>query len=115
MSRINNVLAKQGWKTRRWDYQFEFFTMKLGLNEEWGFRFITIQHQFRDYSLVSYFISLPNRTTRQRLVVEEWDVLWLRNRLWKRYDHLTDSILWGQRKPSRTEAVELWILERLFV
>ena len=53
MSRINNVLAKQGWKTRRWDYQFEFFTMKLGLNEEWGFRFITIQHQFRDYSLVS--------------------------------------------------------------
>jgi hypothetical protein len=115
MSRINNILTKFGWKTRRWDYKFELFTMNLGLNEEWGFRFINLQHQFKDYSLISYFISLPSHTTKQHAVVEEWDILWLRNILWSRYNNLTNNFRWEQRQPSRTEAIELWILERIFI
>ena len=114
MKTIHELGAKLGWKTRKWDFKFELLTVRAGHQQEYGFRIGTVQHEFREHSLVSFFISLPNRTTRQRIVVEEWDVLWLRNRLWKRYDRLTDSLMWGQREPSRTEAVELWILDRLF-
>jgi len=115
MKTIHEIGAKLGWKIRRWNYKFELFTVNLGYTEELGFRFCTFQYQFQDYSLVSFFISLPNRTTRQRIVVEEWDVLWLKNWLWKRYDRLTDSLMWGQRNPSKIEAIEIWILEKLFV
>lgn len=113
-NKIQEIAARIGWKTRKWNFKFELITIHLGNQEEFGFRCFTIHRNFYRHSLLSIFISLPNRTTRQRIRIDEWDVLWMHRRMWKRYDRLTDSIMWGQRKPSRTESIELWILDRLF-
>ena len=115
MKTIHELGAKLGWKIRRWNYKFELLTMNLGYTEELGFRFCTFQYQFHDYSLISFFISLPNRTTRQRIVVEEWDVLWLRNRLWKWYDDITEDMLYTDRGLTRYEKIKLRICEILFI
>ena len=114
MSKLNNWLAKIDWYTRKTNFRFELLKIHGGYDREWGFRMFTYSLNLYEHSLLAFFISLPNRTTRQRLTVTEWDVLWMSRRLWKRYDSLSDSILWGQRQPSYTESIELWILDRLF-
>jgi len=115
MKTIHEMGAKLGWKIRRWNYKFELFTMNIGYTEELGFRFCTFQYQFRDYSLLSFFISLPNRTTRQRIQIEELDVLWLRNGLWKWYDDITEDMLYANRDLTRYEKIKLKICEMLFI
>ncbi len=114
MKGIHEIAAKTGWKTRKWNFKFELLTVRAGHQQEYGFRIGTVHHEYRDHSLVSFFISLPNRTTRQRIVVEEWDVLWLRNRLWRWYDNTTDRLMWTGGGPDRWTSIRLWILDRLF-
>lgn len=114
MKRLHEIAARIGWKTRKWDFKFELLTVRAGHQQEYGIRIGTVQHEFREHSLVSFFISLPNRTTRRRVVVEEWDLFWMHQKLWKRYDSLTESLIWNPRIPSTMESVELWILDRLF-
>ncbi len=115
MSRINNMLADLAWKTHRWNYKFELFSMSIGNHEEFGFRMFTIQKGFRDHSLVSFYVALPNRTTRQVTVVQEWDILWSHHAMWKWYDRTTDNLMWSNNAtPDRWTAVRLWILNKLF-
>jgi hypothetical protein len=115
MNKIDNTLAKFGWKTRRWNIKFDLLNFKLGNKEEWGFELLTLKYKYRSYSLLKFFISMPNRTTRQKAVIEEWDILWFRYYLWRKYDRLTDDILWSRRKPTNWESIQIWILEKIFL
>lgn len=112
--RLQNMLSKAGWKTRRWDWKFELATIRLGHQEEFGFRCFTIQYQYREYSLFSFFFSFPNRTTRQVATVEEWDILWSHHAMWRWYDRTTDSLMWSGNAPDKWTTVRLWVLNRLF-
>ena len=115
MKTIHEIGAKLGWKIRRWNYKFELLTMNLGYTEELGFRFCTFQYEFRDYSLVSFFISLPNRTTRKKIMIVEWDLFFIKNRLWKWYDDITEDMLYVDRELTRYEKIKLRICDILFI
>jgi len=114
MKTIQEIAARIGWKTRKWNFKFELITIHLGNQEEFGFRCFTIHRNFYRHSLLSIFISLPNRTTRQRIRIDEWDVLWSNNAMWKWYDRTTENLMWSRTKPGRWTALRLRILDRLF-
>ena len=112
---MNELLSKLGWKIHSFTYKFEFFTLHVGLDQELGFRFITIQRWYKDYSLLSFFISLPNRTTRKRVMVVEWDLFFIKNGLWSWYDRTIEDMMYTDRGLTRFGKFKLKICEILFI
>jgi|AntAceMinimDraft_18_1070375.scaffolds.fasta_scaffold371485_1 hypothetical protein len=95
---MKKLLEKISWVTRKWQYKFGLFDLLLHDHSgSWGFKLITLDINLRDYSLLAFKFRLPNKTTINTFVVDDWDILFLHNYLWKQYDNLSDSKLWGTR------------------
>jgi hypothetical protein len=111
---FKKLLEKISWRTRRWNIKFNLLNIHLhNEDESWGFNFFTFNINFRFYSLLSFEFRLPNKTTIKGFTVDDWDLLFLYNALWKKYNNLSERKLWGL-KVSWLEKIQLGILERIF-
>lgn len=108
------LLQKIAWKTRKWNLRVNLFDILLHDNQRsWGISILNINYNFRSYSLFSVSFRLPNGADVKKLSIDEFDLLFLHNYLWKTYDNLSDSKLWGGSL-SKIDDLKLLILTRLF-
>jgi hypothetical protein len=110
---MSKLLEKIAWKTRKFQLKCDLFILYINSDDTWGFSALNIRYRYIDYSLLSIKINLPNKTYVNRLKLYHWDVLFLRNHLWKTYDNLSDSKLWGS-KLSIINGIKLNILKKIF-
>ena len=110
---MNRILEKIAWKTRRFHLKYQSFVLYLNDNDTWGFSVMTFTHRHRDYSLLSLHFRLPNKTNIKGLSLDWWDVLFLRNYLWRLYDDLSDSKMWSNNL-TRLDEFKLMLLSKLF-
>jgi len=114
MSKIKKVLENISWRTRQWN--FKYSNSELLLNEggsTWGFKACVFTINYREYALLSLQFRLPNKTSVNRLVIDHWDVLFLRNWLWNIYEDLDERDLWSSNLTT-LELLKLRILNKLF-
>ena len=90
------ILTEISWKTIRCNYKFHLCDLYL-LDQfgTWGIDLITFHSNFKNYSLLSIQIRLPNMTTVKRLSVDRLDLFFLRNHLFMVYNKLEDRMLWS--------------------
>jgi len=93
---MKKLLEKISWSTRKWNYKFSLLNVNLHDHEgSWGLSICTFSVNFQTYSLFSIEIRLPNRTHVQRLVVDDWDFLFLSRPIYRKYDKLVDAEIYG--------------------
>ena len=109
--RLKKLMQRFEMLTYKWDTTFSlldlFFHDHTG---RWGFKLFTIDGL---YSLLAFEFSLPNITGRSSFYVIDWDVLFLHRYLWKEYDNLSDSDIWGI-KYTGWNKFKLWFLGKVF-
>ena len=110
---MNRLLEKIAWKTRRFHLKYQSFVLYLNDNDTWGFSIMTFTYHHRDYSLLSLHFRLPNKTHVKVLSLDWWDVLFLRNYLWRLYDDLSDGQMWSNNLTPLDE-FKLKLLSKLF-
>ena len=110
---MNRLLEKIAWKTRRFHLKYQSFVLYLNDNDTWGFSIMTFTYHHRDYSLLSLQFRLPNKTNVKVLSLDWWDVLFLRNYLWRLYDDLSDGQMWSNNL-TRLDEFKLKLLGKLF-
>jgi hypothetical protein len=111
---MKRILEKISWSTRKWQYKFRLFDLLLhDPRGSWGFNLFTININLEDYSLLALEFRLPNKTNVHVFVIDDWDILFLHNYLWKQYDDLSDSKLWGTRL-NWWNKTKLHFLDKLF-
>lgn len=92
---MKNILEKISWKTRRLNLKFSFLNIYLrDKNESCGFNFFMIQYNFKTYSALAFMFRLPNKTTVNRLVVDNWDFLFIERFLYNEWKILNGKIMW---------------------
>jgi hypothetical protein len=99
---MKSFLEKLSWHTRKLNFKFRLFD--LYLHDEfgsWGFEFFTIQYNFTAYSALAIMFRLPNKTTVQRLTVDDWDFLFSERFLNDKHERLRDKQLWNGSLNSR--------------
>ena len=112
--RLQKILQKISWKTRRINFIISLFDLYLhDSNGTWGFRLLNFHRGFRDYSLLKFEFRLPNGANIRRFSVDSWDILFIYPLLWKQYDDLSDSEIWGI-KHTGWDKIKLNILTKLF-
>jgi hypothetical protein len=110
---MNKILEKISWKTRRLNFCFQLFSLYLNNQDTWGFDLITFRSNYKNFSLLSFQFRLPNKTHVQTLTLDHWDVLFLRNYLWRLYDDLSDGQMWSNNLTPLDE-FKLKLLSKLF-
>lgn len=111
---MKSILEKISWKTRNLNLKFRFLDIYLhDEHESWGFEFFTIQYNFKAYSMLAILFRLPNKTTVQKFIIDDWDVLFLERFLYKRWETLNDRDFWG-KSLSFIELIQYKILNTLF-
>lgn len=113
-SYFKKVAEEISWRTHQWNFKYSSF--ELLLNEggnTWGLKAIIFTVNYREYALLSFEFRLPNKTSVRKLTVDHWDVLFLRNWLWKMYDDLSDRDLWSKNL-STWDSIKLSTLDKLF-
>ena len=113
-SYFKKVAEEISWRTRQWNFKYSNF--ELLLNEggsTWGLKSIIFTVNYREYALLSLEFRLPNKTSVRKLTVDHWDVLFLRNWLWRTYESLSDRDLWSGNL-STWESIKLRTLDKLF-
>jgi len=113
-SYIQKVLEEISWRTLQWN--FKYSGSELLLNEggsTWGLKVCVFTINYREYALLSFESRLPNKTSVRKFTVDHWDVLFLRNWLWKMYEDLSERELWSSNLSTR-ETIKLRILDKLF-
>jgi hypothetical protein len=79
----------------------------------WGVDIFTITNHYIASSLFSITWRLPNGTDVRKFTIDDFDFLFLRRPLWKSYDRLSDSKLWGMEL-TRFAKFKLNILDKIF-
>ena len=110
---MQKILEKLAWKTRRWNFKFQSFTLYLNNQSTWGFNLMTFSTNLRDYSLLSFEFRLPNKTHVKTLSIDHWDLFYVRNYLSDRWDDLDDRELWSGNLGA-WEKIQLSVLDKLF-
>ena len=108
------ILEKISWKTR--NLNFKFRLLDIYLHDEhgsWGFEFFTIQYNFKVYSFLAFLFRLPNKTTVQEFIIDDWDFLFLERFLYKEWEKLDSIKSWG-RSYSKLEKFKYNILSKIF-
>lgn len=109
-----SILNKISWKTRRWNYTFDFFTLYLrDQYGTWGFEFIRFGIKLRSYSLLAIKFRLPDMTYVKRFTIDDWDFLFLNRYLFITYDKLSDRKLWNPGSLRWYDRVKLNVLNRI--
>ena len=112
---MRSLLERISWATRKWNFQFYLFNLILRDQQgSWGIEILRFSVKYKDYALLAIDFRLPNKTTVQRFVVDDWDFLFLRNPLYKAYDNLSDRKLWSPGSLSTLDHIKLRILTKLF-
>lgn len=118
---MKKLLEKIAWKTRKWNFGFKLFNLLLHDQQgSWGFKLFTLNLYLKEYSLLAFNFRLPNKTTVRQFAIDEWDVLFLYNYLWKKYDKLSDNVMWRYTRnnswvvTTKWERIQLKIYNKLF-
>ena len=111
---MNRILEKIAWKTRRFHLKYQSFVLYLNDHDTWGFSIITFTYNNKDYSMLSLNLRLPNKTHVKVLSLDWWDILFLRNYLFKRWDDLDDSYMWHKDSLTKWEIIQLRFLDKIF-
>jgi len=91
---MGGILEKIAWLTRRWNYSFSLLDLSFHDHySSWGFRLFSFT-SLRTYSLLRFHFRLPNMTDVRKFTVDEWDIFFLYNFLFKQYDDLSDRKMW---------------------
>ena len=110
---MRQLLERISWITRRWNYSFSLLDLYLNdHHDSWGFGFFSFS-SFRTYSFLRLTFRLPNMTNVRRFSIDEWDILFLHNFLWKAYDSLSDRQMWS-RNLTRLDRIKLNFLSKIF-
>lgn len=111
---MKKILEKISWKTRRWNIKFDFLEIFLhDGNEIWGFTFFTFIIHYTPYSLFAFEFRLPNKTNIKNFNIVSWDLFFLRQFLYQRYETLSDIKLWSKLN-YRWEKIQHHLLSKLF-
>ena len=111
---MKKTLEKISWATRKWNYEFELFNLLLHDDHgTWGFKLFTFNTTFKEYSLLALQCRLPDKTNVRQFTIDDWDILFISYFLWKHYDDLHESELWGS-KLSKWSKAKLHFLGKLF-
>ena len=111
---MNRILERISWKTRRWNFKYQSFILYLHNDTTWGFSIAVFTINNREYSMLSIQFRLPNKTNVKVLSLDHWDILFLRNYLFKRWDHLDDSYMWHKEGLTKWEIIQLRFLDKIF-
>jgi hypothetical protein len=55
------------------------------------------------YSLLALEFRLPNKTTTQVFTIDDWDILFLSNPLYKKLNDINEDIMWAGRYKTLTK------------
>jgi len=109
---MKKILEKISWETRNWNIKFSLFDIYLNdERNQWGIRIISILKGFSKYSFLSIIFRLPNKTSINRFVIDEWDFLYLYNYLYEKYEKLDDIRIYG--KHNKRQVIIYKILEKI--
>jgi len=93
---MKKLLERISWRTRKLNLEFNLLCISLHDGSGcWGFTLFTINKGYTEYSLLAFEFRLPNGAERTVFQIISWDVLFLHNYMWKQYDNLSYSKLWG--------------------
>lgn len=111
---MKKILEKISWALRKLKLKFKLFNLYLhDENDTYGFEFFTIQYNFKSYSALALMFRLPNKTTVNRLVVDDWDFLFIERFLYNEWETLDDRIMWS-RKITGFEMVKYKLLNKIY-
>jgi hypothetical protein len=111
---MKKILEKIEWKTRKWNARFNLLELFLHDGDEvWGITFFTFIVNYSPYSLFSFEFRLPNKTNIKNFNVTSWDILFLKQFLYQRYEELSDIKLWSKLN-YRWEKILYHILSKIF-
>jgi hypothetical protein len=112
---MKKLLEKISWLTRKWNYTFQLFTLKINDDHNsWGFRFLTFDINLREHSLLAFECRLPNKTNVRVFTIDDWDFFFISYRIWLIYDELDDSRMWNPEGLSKWDGIKLRILSKIF-
>ena len=112
---MKKILQKIAWKTRRVNLKVSLLNLYLHDNQaSWGFKLLGVDVNFRTYSLLRFEFRLPNGANVRKFTVDNWDIFFLSNVLWKEYDRLSDYYLWNRTDAQGWDKIKLDILGKLF-
>ena len=112
---MKKFLERISWLTRRWNIQFHLLDIYLHDHDgTWGFNLAEFRVNFKPYSLLRFECRLPNKTHVQKFVIDSWDILYISQFLWKRFDTLSDRAMWTGNLSIR-EKLEFYILDKIFL
>lgn len=106
------ILQKVSWVTRKWNFKIQLCDIYINKQSTWGIEIFNIKNNFKSYSLFSILFRLPNGGSINRLVIDDFDFLFLHQYLWGFYDKLSDRKMWSGL--SKLDSIKLSILEKLF-
>lgn len=107
---MKKLLIKISWLTRKWNFEFSLFS--LTLNTSCGFKLLTINRNYKEYSLLSLDFRLPNNTNVRKFTIDTYDILFLYTPIWIYYDKLRDSIDWGV-ETNKWDKIKVRILSKI--
>jgi len=93
---MNKLLKKISWKTRKWNLRINILDIFIHDGQSsWGFTFFEVVHKFKSYSLLSLEFRLPNGADVRAFSIDHWDILFLKQPLWKYWSDLDDRKMWS--------------------
>ena len=111
---MQRFLEKISWKFRRINIAFSLLHIDWsGASSYFSFSIFKIVYNLRSYSLFEIALRLPNKTTIKHFYVYSWDILFLRNYLYKLHEKLSDQNLWNVRGMSSWDKFKLKILDKI--
>jgi len=94
--KMNKLLQKIEWKTRRLNLKFSLLDLYLHDGDGcWGFSFCEVVKDYHTYSLLSIEFRLPNGAERRVVQLTNWDLFYISTPLWRWVDRIEDSAMYG--------------------
>lgn len=112
---MKKLLQKIAWKTRRFNTKISLLNLYLHDNQAtWGFNLLSLNLNFKTYSLLRFEFRLPNGANVRRFTIDNWDILFLSTILWREYNRLSEYYLWSRLDAQGWDKIKLNLLEKLF-
>lgn len=112
---MKKLLEKISWKTRKWNTLIQLCNIYINDNYHgWGINIFKFNFKLSSYSLFELRFRLPNKTSVQHFTIDDWDLLFIRTPLYKRWEKLDDKWTWSKITFTRWEKKQLNILDKLF-
>jgi hypothetical protein len=103
------------WHLRKVNLKVNLFDLYLHDGDDcFGFTLLEFNRDWTPYALLAFEFKLPNGTTRKRLKITNWDLLFIATPAWQFVDHCREQVRWGRIGPTGARRILYNTLTKLF-